>query len=89
MGFLRRRDPIRPEFITPPQDLAAIRDVEGVDQRLELIAVMNPAERTTYTWAYVDRLLDQRNAIRPGRPAEVPVVPGRVESIIANRLENP
>jgi hypothetical protein len=28
-------------------------------------------------WQRIDNLLDERNAIRPPRPAQVPVIPGR------------
>lgn len=85
----RRR--IQPEFTVPPaesRDQAAVEDeIEHVDRQLLHYAHI-PRGRRKWTWTSgVDRLLDMRNAIRPGR-AEVPVA-GRAEASIANYWENP
>lgn len=88
MNIFRRRERLSPDFIAvPAEPPTAVKDVADVDKRLQLIALT--PDRTSYTWALADRLLDQRNAIRPPRVRPVPVVPGRVDSIIDNYGENP
>lgn len=65
------RQPIRPAYITPPAE-------PPVDEAR--IAQLD--ERTFVAFRegnreLADRLIDMRNAIRPARPAVVPVIPGR------------
>jgi hypothetical protein len=83
MSLFERK--IRPPFVTAPAeppmpDEARVADLDA--QAYEAFLAGDTAK--------ADRLLDLRNAIRPGRPARPrPVVPGRVGSIIDNRRENP
>jgi hypothetical protein len=86
----RRRDRISPDFIAVPAEQPVPVEVRiaDLDQRLSVIAEVPPAERNEALWWQLDRLLDMRNAIRPARqPRPVPVIPGRVDSIIDNRRE--
>jgi len=72
MGLFERK--IRPAYVAAPAELPAD------DER---IARLNAAIWEAYRdgdLAHADRLLDQRNAIRPAN---------RVGSIIDNRRENP
>jgi len=82
MALFRRRERISPAFLAvpgePPDVVASVADV---DKRLQLIAIT--PDRTVYTWALADRLLDKRIALRAARPA-----PG-IGSIIDNDRENP
>lgn len=71
----RRR--IRPEFVTPPVEVPAEPTIRGIDLRLEVASLIPPHVRTRETWDVVDRLLDERNAIRAPRPTSAPVIPGR------------
>lgn len=76
--FFSRRVPITPAFVTAPAELPDVaQSIASIDERLELIKLTPKAERNVYIWALADRLLDQRLAIRPARPAQVPVIPGR------------
>lgn len=79
-----RRPRISPDFIAVPAEQTIVPDevrIADLDQRLAVIAEVPPAERNEALWWQLDRLLDQRNAIRPAR--------GRVGSVIDNRRENP
>jgi len=78
-----RRARISPDFFAVPaeQPVPAEVRIAELDQRLAVIAEVPPAERNEALWWQLDRLLDQRNAIRPAR--------GRVGSVIDNRRENP
>jgi len=83
MGLFPRK--VRPAFVTAP--------VEPPVPDETRIGYLDTQAR----WAYLagdiaamDSLIDQRNAIRPAKePRPVPVVPGRVDSIIDNYGENP
>ena len=69
-----RRPATRPEYLTPPDPQAAIAEI---DRKLLSIALIPAEHRTDVQHGFADRLLDQRNAVRAGAPAEVPVIPGR------------
>jgi hypothetical protein len=77
-GLSRRRGWLSP---VAEQPLPVEVRIAELDQRLSVIAEVPPAERNEALWWQLDRLLDQRNAIRPAK--------GRVDSIIDNRRENP
>jgi hypothetical protein len=80
MAALFRRDkPIKPQFVTAPVgsvDLAVEAQVATVDARLRTISEVPAYDRGEGLEWQLDRLLDMRNAIRPGRSPEVPIVPG-------------
>lgn len=83
------RPGIQVEHTVPPADVVPtghvlVTDTEAriadVDAKLnEILAVPAPV-RADWMWLQLDRLLDMRNAIRPGRDRvvrpSVPVVPG-------------
>jgi hypothetical protein len=87
MGLFERK--IRPAFVDAPAEPPVPTEVRiaGIDKRLIEAAEMRPWDSDTR--AEMNWLLDQRNKIRPGRPLPVPVVPGRIDSIIDNYGENP
>lgn len=70
MPFRRK---IEPAFVTPPTETPAAVSVEDrindVDIKLRSIAVIPRGERGEGLEWQTDRLLDLRNAIRPGRPS--------------------
>lgn len=72
---LFRRDRISPDFIAAPAEPSA-RDLVDEAKVIELDEQIYRAQRLGRT-ADRDRLMDLRNAIRPARPATVPVIPGR------------
>lgn len=87
----RRRERLSPDFIADPAEQPVPDEVRiaDIDDRLTALALIPRADRSD-TWDdQVDRLLAMRNAIRPACPSPVPVVPGRVDSIIDNHWENP
>jgi hypothetical protein len=80
----------RVTYTVPPQESSGVSKLAalmGVDIRLSELAGIPPWERTEEQWDELDRLLDRRARLTV-RPA-VPVVPGRVTSIIDNYWENP
>jgi hypothetical protein len=87
MSLFERK--IRPAYVTAPvEPPAPVEDrIAAVDTLLRDAAAMRPWDGETR--AELNWLLDQRNAIRPGRPRPVPVSPGPIGSIIDNRRENP
>lgn len=81
---------IRPAFVATPAEPPVPDEVRiaDIDQRLIKASEMRPWDGDTR--AEMNWLLDERNKIRPAKePRPVPVVPGRVDSIIANYWENP
>jgi hypothetical protein len=82
-------DKIRPAYVTAPVEPPVPDEVRvaDLDDKLAAIAEIPRDERSEGLEWQADRLLDLRNAIRPARP--VPVVQGRVDSIIDNYGENP
>lgn len=86
-GFLNRR-PGRLEYQVPPQEARLAElfppqpgihsaaftgredEIRALDQKVLTAWDNGELDRA-------DRLLDMRNAIRPARPAPVPVIPGR------------
>jgi len=89
MSFIPRK--IRPAFVTAPAEQPVPDEVRIADLDRQLAAVSEALRtvRVEGLLARADGLLDQRNAIRPAKPRPVPVIPGRVESIIDNYWENP
>jgi hypothetical protein len=87
MSLFERK--IRPAFVAAPTEppVPAEARVAAVDTLLRDAAAMRPWDGDTR--AELNWLLDQRNAIRPGRPREAPAAPGRLDSIIDNDRENP
>lgn len=84
--WLRGKGPA--DYQVPPAEASVVSRREalaGVDIRLSELAGIPPWQRTEGQWDELDRLLDRRMRLRPA----VPVVPGRVESIVANYQENP
>jgi hypothetical protein len=81
----------RVTYNVPPQEspgVSKLAALMGVDIRLSELAGIPPWERTEEQWDELDRLLDRRARLTSDlRP--VPVVPGRVDSIIDNYGENP
>lgn len=86
-GFLNRR-PGRLEYQVPLQEArlaelfppqAGIHSAACNGREDEIRAVDKQVLRAWHNGerALADRLLDMRNAIRPARPAPVPVIPGR------------
>jgi len=76
---------IRPAFETPPAEPPVPDEVRVADLDTQAYEAFQAGDK-----AKADRLIDLRNAIRPAKePRPVPVVPGRVDSIIANYWENP
>lgn len=76
-------------YDVPPQESPGVSRLEalmGVDIRLADPAGIPPWQRTEEHWDELDRLLERRTRLAP-RP--VPVVPGRVDSIIDNHWESP
>lgn len=67
---LFKRNRLSADFIAPPAEPSGEAMIGQLDDKA-LIA------RRSGNLAEMNRLLDLRNAIRPGRPAEVPVIPGR------------
>lgn len=71
---LFKRNRISADFIAPiaepPLNLVDEARVVELDERIFRAQRLGRA-------ADRDRLIDLRNAIRPARPAEVPVIPGR------------
>jgi hypothetical protein len=75
-------DKIRPAYVTAPAEPPVPDEVRVADldaQAYEAFLAGDTAKAD----------IDLRNAIRPAKPRPVPVVPGRVDSIINNFLENP
>jgi hypothetical protein len=91
MSPFRRRERLSPDFIAVPAELPVPDEVKvaDLDTKLAAIAEIPRDDRSEGLVWQEDRLLDLRNAIRPGRSRPVPVVPGRVDSIIDNYGENP
>lgn len=83
MGLFNRK--LSPDFIAVPAEQTVVPDEVRV---ADLDAQAYEAFLAGDT-ANADRLLDLRNAIRPAKPRPVPVVPGRIDSIIDNYGENP
>jgi hypothetical protein len=80
----------RVTYTVAPQEspgVSKLAALMGVDIRLSELAGIPPWERTEEQWDELDRLLDRRARLTV-RPA-VPVVPGRVDSIIDRYGENP
>jgi hypothetical protein len=77
-------DKIRPAYVTAPAEPPVPDEVRIADLDAQAYEAFLAGDT-----AKADRLLDLRNAIRPARPRPVPVVPGRVDSIIDNYWENP
>jgi hypothetical protein len=79
MSLFERK--IRPAFITPPAEtpptVTAEARIAELDRKLTAIALIPRGQRTENLLWQENRLLDLRNAIRPGRPRPVPVIPGR------------
>lgn len=77
-GFLRGRGG-RLNYETPrgelPRQLTA--DAEAIEQRVRNLDRAMEEARQDGNQKAIDRFLDARNAIRPPRPDEVPVNPGR------------
>jgi hypothetical protein len=91
MSPFRRRVRLSPDFLAVPAEQTVVPvevRIADLDQRLAVIAEVPPAERNEALWWQLDRLLDQRNAIRPAKEPR-PVIPGPIGSIIDNRRENP
>jgi hypothetical protein len=84
-------DKIRPAYVTAPAEPPVPVEVRiaEIDEELTAIFAVPPADRSEAVWRRADRLLDMRFAIRPAKPRPVPVVQGRVDSIIDNYGENP
>jgi hypothetical protein len=84
-------DKIRPAYVTAPAEPPVPDEVRiaEIDIKLRSISVIPRCERGEGPDWQTDRLLDLRNAIRPAKPRPVPVVQGRVDSIIDNYGENP
>jgi hypothetical protein len=89
MGLRRKR--LSADFIAVPAEPPVPDEVRvaDIDDKLAAIAEIPRGDRSEGLEWQTDRLLDLRNAIRPARPRPVPVVPGRVDSIIDNYGENP
>jgi hypothetical protein len=87
MGLFERK--IRPAYVTAPAEppVPVEARIAAVDTLLRDAAAMRPWDGETR--AELNWLLDQRNKIRPGRLRPVPVIPGRIDSIIDNRRESP
>lgn len=90
-GLFRRRERLSPDFIAVhyEQPVPIEVKVADIDDKLTAIAEIPRDDRSEGLEWQTDRLLDLRNAIRPAKPRPVPVVPGRVDSIIDNYGENP
>jgi len=83
MGLLPRR--IRPAYVAAPVEPPVPAEV-----RIAQIDAQTYEAYLAGDMPRVNRLIDMRLAIRPARkPRPVPVIPGRVESIIDNYWENP
>jgi hypothetical protein len=81
----RRRDRISADFIAVPAEQPVPDEVRIADLDSQAYEAFRAGDMAT-----ADRLIDLRNAIRPAKePRPVPVVPGRVDSIIDNYWENP
>lgn len=72
--FDRKVRHVIPPAEPPVPDEVRIADI---DDKLTAIALIPRDERSEGLDWQTDRLLDLRNAIRPARPREVPVNPGR------------
>lgn len=71
MPFFRREQPISRDYFTAPAEhLISEARILELDERIL-------GYRRTGQLVMVDRLLDMRNAIRPPRVAQPPVIPGR------------
>jgi hypothetical protein len=70
---------IRPAFVTPPAEQPVPDEVRvaEIDDKLTAIARIPRNERSENLLWQENLLLDRRNAIRPGQPRPVPVIPGR------------
>jgi hypothetical protein len=70
-----RREHISPDFLAVPAEPSG-RDLVDEARIVEIDEQIYRAQRLGRTDDR-DRLIDLRNAIRPGRAASVPVTPGR------------
>jgi hypothetical protein len=77
-------DKIRPAYVTAPAEPPVPDEVRIADLDAQAYEAFVAGDT-----AKANRLLDLRNAIRPARSRPVPVVQGRVDSIIDNYGENP
>jgi hypothetical protein len=84
MGLFERKISTEPPMVTPDEVKVA-----DLDDKLAAIAEIPRDDRSEGLVWQENQLLDRRNKIRPGKPRPVPVVPGRVDSIIDNYWENP
>lgn len=85
-AWLRGKGPA--DYQVPPAEASVVSRREalaGVDIRLSELAGIPPWARSEEQWDELDRLLDRRARLA----REVPVVSGRVESIVENYQENP
>lgn len=73
----RRRPYVATPHEPPAVDRGPSARIGAIDRRLEVVSLIPPSIRSRETWEVADRLLDERNAIRPPRPAQVPVIPSR------------
>lgn len=88
MNLFHRRERISPDFFAiPAESPVQEAQIEDVDRRLTALKLIPRSQRSEAWDAIASKLLDERNKIRKGRP--VPVVPGRIDSIIDNYWENP
>jgi hypothetical protein len=74
----RRRVRLSPDFIAVPAEQTVVPDevrIADLDRRLAAVSEALRTVRVEGLLARADGLLDQRNAIRPGKPRPVPVVP--------------
>jgi len=62
-------EPLRVEYTATPTDVvdAAEARIAQLDAQLAEIAAVPPPVRSDALWSKLDRLIDLRNAIRPGR----------------------
>jgi hypothetical protein len=90
MAPFRRRERLTPDFIAVPAE-SPVREaqIEDVDRRLTALKLIPRNQRSEAWDAIASQLLDERNKIRKGRPVPVPVIPGRIGSVIDNDWENP
>ena len=86
-AWLRGKGPA--DYQVPPAEASVVSRREalaGVDIRLSELAGIPRWQRTGEQRDEMDRLLDRRARLVQ---EAVPVVPGRVESVVANYQENP
>jgi hypothetical protein len=80
-----RRKRLSPDFLAVPAEQPVPDEVRIADIDAQAYEAFKAGDKDK-----ADRLIDMRNAIRPAKePRRVPVVPGRVDSIIDNYWENP